>query len=78
MDTIFGPSNFRNEIVWQRSKAHNMKTREYARINDVILLYARTSSYRFNTVYTEYSKEQLKRYKRDDAGRMHHPRVDAQ
>ena len=71
MDTIFGPRNFRNEIVWQRSNAHNMKAKAFVRINDVILFYSATDSYRFNPLYTGYSKAQLKRYKRDDSGRLY-------
>ena len=71
MDCIFSPANFRNEIVWRRSNAHNMKTKAYVRINDVLLFYSKADTYRFNTQFTEYGKAQLKRYRRDDSGRLY-------
>ena len=71
MDAVFGAENFRNEIVWRRSLAHNMKTRGFHRVNDIILSYAKTASFQFNTVYTPYGPAQLKRYRKDENGRMY-------
>src|SRR5205823_9005112 len=43
LDTIFGPKNFRAEIIWKRSSAHN-DTRQGAkqpgRIHDTLLFYS--------------------------------------
>ncbi len=36
MDGIFGHKNFRNEIVWKRTNAHN-DGRQFGRIHDIIL-----------------------------------------
>lgn len=38
LDAIFGPANFRNEIIWKRTNAHNDPKR-FGRIHDVLLFY---------------------------------------
>ena len=43
MDAIFGPHNFKNEIVWKRSSAHS-DAKACGRTHDIILLYAKDSS----------------------------------
>src|SRR5207302_3010106 len=42
LDAIFGPRNFRNEIIWRRSNAHNKLSRQYGPIHDTLLFYARS------------------------------------
>jgi len=37
LDTIFGPEHVLIEIVWERTNAHNMRTKGYVRANDIIL-----------------------------------------
>lgn len=71
LDTIFGKEHFVNEIVWQRTNAHNMKTRGYVRANDTILLYSKTDQFVFNEQYTEYGPEQLHRFRQDEQGRLY-------
>jgi len=71
MDAVFGPGNFQNEIVWQRTNAHNMRTKGYVRSNDNILFYTASGSFVFNDQFTEYGPEQLKRFKGNDNGRMY-------
>ena len=42
MDAVFGPSNFKNEIIWKRYGAHNdvgQGSKHFGRIHDVILFY---------------------------------------
>lgn len=68
MDEIFGYEHFKNEIVWRRTTAHN-DPRQYGRINDRLLFYVNNrESYYYNTVYGEYSDEQISRYKYADSG----------
>ncbi|MFH0846813.1 MAG: DNA methyltransferase [Chloroflexota bacterium] len=43
LDQIFSPGNFRNEIVWRRSKAHNKLSRQYGPIHDTILFYSKSA-----------------------------------
>lgn len=71
MDAVFGPRNFVNEIVWQRTNAHNMRTKGYVRANDIILLFGKTQEFVFHEQYTEYGPEQMKRYKPDADGRLY-------
>ena len=42
LDTIFGPENFRNEIIWKRTQAHNDPKR-CGSVHDVILSYVKDS-----------------------------------
>lgn len=70
LDAVFGVENFQNEIVWQRTNAHNMRTKGFVRSNDILLFYTKSEDFVFNEQYTEYSPEQLKRYKPDENGRL--------
>jgi DNA modification methylase len=70
-DEVFGRDSFINEIVWQRTNAHNMKMRYYPRVHDIILFYSKSGSYTWNPPFGEFSPEQLKRYKPDEEGRLY-------
>jgi len=70
MDAVFGPRSFLNEIVWQRSTAHNMRTKGYVRVNDTLLLFIKTEKALFNDQYTVYGPQQMSRYHPDEAGRL--------
>lgn len=71
MDEVFGEHNFRNEIIWQQSTAHNMKSQSYVKTNANIYFYSKSENYIFNEQYTGYSKEQLKRFKFDENGKLY-------
>ncbi len=71
LDEIFGPENFQSEVIWQRTNAHNINPKYYLRIHDVILFYTKSPTYTWNVQFTEYSPEQLKRYRPDESGRMY-------
>lgn len=71
MDEVFGKENFRNEIVWKRSSAHNMRTKGYVRNNESLFYYTKTNSYVFNELFTDYGEAQLSRYKPDESGRLY-------
>jgi len=47
MDAVFGPTNFRSEIVWRRTGSHN-KARRWAPIHDVIFFYTKSNEYTWN------------------------------
>ena len=55
MDSIFGADNFRNEIVWRRTNAHN-NSRVYGRIHDTVFFYSKSGKYFFNPQMRPYSK----------------------
>lgn len=71
LDEVFGEENFQNEIVWERTNAHNMPTKTFARAQDTIFLYSKSDVFRFNKLRKAYGEAQLKRFKRDVDGRLY-------
>jgi DNA modification methylase len=55
-DEIFGTENFRNEIVWKRTSAHNDSAR-FGRVHDVLLLYVKSSAAVFNVLRQPLDQE---------------------
>lgn len=74
MDAVFGPDLFLNEIVWQRTGAHN-DAKRFGRVTDTILLFSRTHNYTFNPQYAGYDPEYIaERYRYSDPdGRLFWP-----
>lgn len=70
LDEVFGEENFLNEIVWERTNAHNMPTKTFARAQDTIFLYSKSDVFLFNKLRQAYGEAQLRRYKRDKDGRL--------
>ena len=50
LDAVFGSQRFINEIVWQRTYSHNMASVGFARQNDILFLYSKSSTFTFNPV----------------------------
>lgn len=71
MDEIFGADQFRNEIVWVRTNAHNMKAKGWVRSNDHILFYTKTTDFIFNDQYLPLGDSQIKEYRPDENGRLY-------
>jgi len=71
LDEVFYEENFQNEIVWQRSTAHNMRTKGWTRCNDTIFFYTRSERFIFNEQFVNYSAQQLSRFKRDENGELY-------
>jgi len=75
LDGVFGPTNFRSEVVWKRSSSHNDTKQglaNYGHIHDVILFYSKGPKWRWNNQFTPYQEEYTGRdYKLidDDSGR---------
>lgn len=63
MDGIFGPGNFKNEIIWHYRKWPSGKY-AYQRNHDVILFYAKSDSKRrtFNQLFMDRAASTLKRF----------------
>ncbi len=55
---IFGASQFRNEIIWQRTGAHNDAGR-FGVVHDSIFFYAKSAKTPFNPVFVAHSEEHL-------------------
>ena len=64
MDCIFGKSNFRNEIIWQRAggsaKGSQHASKTLGRDTDHILHFSKTDSYKHNAVYRPLDEKEIK------------------
>ena len=59
LDSVFGPANFRTEIVWKRSSAHSDAKQgraQHGRIHDIILFYTKTDEWVWNNIFTPYDE----------------------
>jgi len=54
MDAIFGPENFKNEIIWKRSHPHGNVSRAYGTIHDVLLFYSKGVEYYWSKPHVPY------------------------
>jgi adenine specific DNA methylase Mod len=60
LDGVFGKANFRTEVSWKRSSAHNDAKQgrtQYGNIRDVIFFYTKSENWIWNWQYTSYSQE---------------------
>lgn len=75
MDAIFGPENFQNEIVWQRTSAHNDPSR-YGRVHDVMLFCTKSREHTWNTEYEPPDERYFEAhdFERDEHGRLYRKR----
>ncbi len=64
LDAVFGPRNFRNEIIWKRTSSHNDARRKYADLSDTILFYTKGASYTFHVQYRSYDAEYIRAFYR--------------
>jgi len=79
MDSIFGPEDFRNEIVWLRTLSKSLMTRKLPSNHDVLLAYQKSDRAVWNedAVFTPYAEDTLDektagKYKhRDATGRLY-------
>jgi DNA modification methylase len=60
MDSIFGPTNFRNEIIWKRTSSHSNATKRFGDENDSLLYFSKTESPFFNRCYVPHSDDYIK------------------
>jgi len=63
MDAVFGPRNFRNEIVWKRQSAHSDATR-FGRVHDVLLFYGKSENATWSSTYQPYDTDYVEQYYR--------------
>ena len=48
MDAVFGYENFRSEIIWRRSNAHNKLSKQFGPIHDTLLFYSKSGDFLFH------------------------------
>ena len=64
MDKTFNIKNFRNEIIWKRHNSQNntkQGAKIFGRIHDTILMYSKSNNYKWNQIYTNYSKKYVEK-----------------
>lgn len=62
LDAVFGKINYRTEIGWKRSSAHNdakQGRRQYGNIRDVIFFYTKTQDWNWKWFYTPYDQKYI-------------------
>jgi DNA modification methylase len=72
LDSIFGVSNFRSEVIWKRTSAHN-SARRWGPIHDTILFVSKSDQYTWNKVLLPYDEKYVRRYYKytDKEGRLY-------
>ena len=70
MDAVFGPENFRNEIIWKRTSAHSGSKR-WGPVHDTLLFYSKSDNLIWNEVFQKYDDSYLDAFYRfgDDKGK---------
>jgi DNA modification methylase len=66
MDAVFSPANYRNEITWKRTSAHNDPKRYGANV-DILLFYSKSDKWTWNELYIPHSPEYVARFRNVDA-----------
>jgi adenine specific DNA methylase Mod len=56
LDGVFGPANFRNEVIWKRTSAHSSAKR-FGPVHDTLLFYSKTDEYVWNDLYLAYEAQ---------------------
>ena len=70
LDAILGHSNFRSEIIWRRTAAHN-RARQWGPIHDTLLFYTKSDHFTWNRVFQQYDQTYIDTFFRheDEHGR---------
>ena len=72
LNDIFGSSNFKNEVIWQRTTntgSSKSIAKKLSNDTDSILYYGKSAKLCFNKLYRDYGETYLKRFKyKDDIG----------
>ncbi len=61
MDAVFGPKNFKNEIVWKRSNPKGQAFTRFSSNHDIIMFYCKDITKAiWNPIYLAYDEERVK------------------
>ncbi len=67
MDSIYGERNFRSEIIWKRTTAHNdgaQGRRQHGRVHDIIVFYSNSDEWTWNSIFINYDRDYVDRFYR--------------
>jgi adenine specific DNA methylase Mod len=72
MDAVFGPQNFRNEIIWKRTSAHS-DSATCGKTHDILFLFTKSDKFIWNNQYQVYDEGYVKSHYRftDENGRCY-------
>ena len=76
LDDVFGPENFRNEIVWSYFGFKRATSKKFPQKHDLIYSYTKTQDYVWNVQYVPHSEDYIKRFKKDASGRLYRDDVN--
>lgn len=76
LDEIFGPNNFRNEIVWCYFGFKRATAQKFPQKHDTIYSYTKSSDYTWNVQFRPHSEEYKSRFKKDKDGRLYRDDVN--
>lgn len=69
LDSIFGATQFRNEVIWRRTGAHTPR-KSFGPIHDVLLFYTKSTDYYFSVIRRPYTRKHVEtRYTQQPDGR---------
>jgi DNA modification methylase len=58
LDAVFGPQQFRSEVIWKRTSAH-ASAKRWGPVHDTLLHYSKTDNYTWNQVYQPLPQETI-------------------
>ena len=59
LDAIFGPDNYRNEVIWSNQGSWVQPNNRYPRRHETVLLYTKSDDYTFHPQYEDNASEQM-------------------
>lgn len=67
LDAVFGKDNYRTEISWRRTSAHNDAAQgrsQYGNVRDIIYFYTKSNKWTWNWQYTPYDQSYIDNFYR--------------
>jgi site-specific DNA-methyltransferase (adenine-specific) len=66
LDAIFDPRGFRNEVIWQRTGAHDLGAKQWPAVHDVILVYSKSEMWTWKRDYVDINGGKIKGFPQTD------------
>ena len=76
LDEVFGYENFLNEIAWSYFAFKRKTSKKFPMKHDTILSWTKSNKYTWNTQFKPHKEEYLKRWKKDNDGRLYRDDVN--
>ncbi|MDD5765899.1 MAG: DNA methyltransferase [Candidatus Marinimicrobia bacterium] len=77
LDEIFGFDRMRSEIIWRRYGGFKRSSaKKFPHKHDTILFYSKSEELTFHPQFKEHKKEYIRRFKKDDQGRLYRDDVN--